>query len=262
LKRKLSWILLFALLGGLMGCSKDDSPTGPTPSSQAYLWVHFLTDSVKVTFDTLPKIDADGVEAIPLSEFVDTVLVPMFRDKNGVAYDARELYAYQIVADDGYSASETKGYFDNVWQHLQLGHILTETRRVVFPDDRIDLPGAFDVKDAGHIHIHRKFDVELPDTAIISELRNYATTQVANFDGVLENAVALKDFVPSLVTNPEEYNYNLRTLDNFGPTTNMTWSQFQTGYWLMNTQLTIFTDTTLVGGKYKLKALERILVTP
>jgi hypothetical protein len=261
-KGVIGFLLSILLLAGLTGCSKDAKSTAPVLSSEAYLLVHILADSTKIDFDSLPKIDASGAEAIQLSEFVDTVLVPMFRDKSGTPYDARELYAYQIVADDGYSAHGTKGYPNNVWSHLRLGHILTATRRAIFPDDKIDLFGAYDVKDARDIYLYRKFDIQTPDTTGFCELREVATIQVMNFDGALEEAVALKDFALKFVANPEYYNYNLLTLDGFGPTTNMTWSQFQTGYWLMDTQKTIFTDTSLVGGSYKLKVLQTIQIVP
>lgn len=265
MKRGLHFIaFLVAFLAFVVsgGCSKNDNPVKIGPPSEAYLWIHFESDSARVEFDALPKVDASGVEAIQLSEFVDTVLIPLYRDKNGNAYDSRTLFAYQIVADDGYSASGTKGYPDNVWSHMQLGHILTTTRLVVFPDDKIDLAGAYNVKEARHIYVHRKLDLEEPDSTIFVELRSIATTQIMNFDGILEDAVPLKDFVLSFVDSPQNYSYNLRAIDGFGPTTNMTWSQLGTGYWLMNTRQTTFSDTSLVGGRYKLKALEKIQIIP
>jgi len=244
------------------GCSKEDNPVKSNLPSEAYLWVHFESDSEKVEFEALPKIDASGVEAIQLSEFVDTTLIPLYRDKNDTVYDSRTLFAYQIVADDGYSASGTKGYSDNIWSHMQLGHILTTTRQVVYPDDKIDLAGAYNVKDARHIYIHRKLNLEKPDSTMFVELRSIATAQITNFDGNLENAIPLKDVVLSFVDSPQNYSYNLRTLDDFGPTTSMTWDQFQTGYWLLTSEKTRFTDTSLVGGAYKLRVLESIQIIP
>jgi hypothetical protein len=86
--------------------------------------------------------------------------------------------------------------------------------------------------------------------------------QIANFEGNLENAILLKDVVLLSVDSAQNYSYNLRTLDDFGPATNMTWDQFQTGYWLLTSQKTRFTDSTLVGGAYKLKVLESIQIIP
>ena len=252
-------LLAFVLPGG---CSKDNNPVKSNLPPEAYLWVHFESDSARVEFEALPRIDAGGVEAIQLSEFVDTTLIPPYRDKNGNAFDSRTLFAYQIVADDGYSASGTKGYPDNIWSHLQLGHILTTTRQVVFPDDKIDLAGAYNVKTARHIYVHRKLDLEKPDSTVFVELRSIATTQITNFDGNLENVIPLKDVVLLFVDSPQSYSYNLRTLDDFGPSTSLTWEQFQTGYWLLISEKTRFTDTSLVGGAYKLKVLESIQIIP
>lgn len=242
------------------GCSDDSNPVDTNPPADAYLWVHLDTDSISINFSDLPKIDASGEEAIQLSEFVDTLLIPLFRDRDGNAYEARELYSYQIISDDGFSASVNRGYPNNVWSHLQLGHILTTKRQVVFPDDKIDLAGAYNVKEARHIVIYRKFDVELPDSAAFVELRSCDRVQVENFDGALEDAVCLRDLASVFVANPQTVNYNVRTLDGFGPGTSMTYEQFQTGYWLVNTERTKFTDTTLVGGAYKLKVLKTIQV--
>jgi hypothetical protein len=250
--------LLVIVVSG--GCSKDSNPIVSDPTNQSFLWIHLGSDSTKVEFASLPKIDAGGVEAIQLSEFVDTTLIPPYRDKSGNAYDSRTLFAYQIVASDGYSASATKGYPDNIWSHMQLGHILTTTRQVVFPDDKIDLAGAYNVKNTLHIYVHRKLDLAKPDSTTFIELRSVDTTQIANSDGVLENAIPLKDIVLLSVDSAQNYSYNLRTLDDFGPSTNLTWDQFQTGYWLLTSGKTRFTDSTLVGGAYKLKVLESIQI--
>jgi len=242
----------------IIGCDKDN-PTTPKTDQENYLWIHFNADSTKIKFESLPKIDADGEEAIQLSSFVDTTLIAPFRDKNGNPYEARKLYSYQIAGDDGFSAS-TRGYSNNTWEHLTLGHILTATRQVVFPDDKIDLAGAYNVKTVHHIYIHRKFDVMTPDTTTFVELRTLTPTSVTNLEGQMEDALLLKDFVTTLVSSPENQQYNLRTLDDFGPSSDLTWDQFQTGYWLLTSETTMFIDPALNTGKYKLKVLEKILV--
>ena len=248
-------ILCFALM---MGCGKDN-PTSPEPDDENYLWIHFNADSSKIEFESLPKIDADGEEAIQLSSFIDTTLIHPFRDKNGNPFEARKLYSYQIVGDDGFSAS-VKGYSNNTWEHLTLGHILTATRQAVFPDDKIDLAGAYNVKSSRHIYIHRKFDVITPDTTTFVELKKLTPTSVTNPDGQMEDALLLKDFVTALIVAPDNQQYNLRTLDDFGPSTDLTWAQFQTGYWLLTSETTMFTDSALTASRYKLKVLEKILV--
>jgi hypothetical protein len=252
--------VIFSLLLLIAGCSKEESNPVTPDDSDKYFMVYFNSDSVKVAFKNLPKFDADGEEAIQLNYFIDTSLIHSFVDKNGLSHDTRTLYSYQIVGDDGFSASGNRGYPNNIWEHFFLGHVITASRQVVFPDNKIDLPGAYNIKFARQVFIHRKFDLDFTDSIHFVELRKISPVQVINPQGLPEQAVSLKDVVVSIVTNPETYNYNMLAVDNFGPTSDMTWNQFQTGYWLLDSQVTMFTDTTLVGGRYKLKVLEKILV--
>lgn len=257
--RLLSFIAVVLLSFGLLtGCDKDN-PTTLKPDQEDYLWIHYKSDSIKVEFASLPKIDTDGEEAIQLSSFISTALVQPYQDKNGNLHDTRRLYSYQIVGDDGFSTT-VKGYPNNIWEHLALGHILTKTRQVVFPDDKIDLPGAYNVKFARHIYIHRKFDVVTPESVSFMELRKLTPIPVNNSDGVSELALPLKDFLSPFVSNPESRQYSLVAVDGYQPPTDLTWSQIQTGYWLLTSEITLFTDPALSSGKYKLKVLEKILV--
>jgi len=259
--------LLFLLLAVILiiaGCAKEeDNPVTPEDSDK-YMWVHFLAplgnnDSTKILFENLPTFTADGEEAIHLSSFIDTSLIHTFYDKNNVSYDSRFLYCYQIVGDDGFCASN-KGYQNNIWEHLQLGHILTSGRRVIFPDDKIDLAGAYNVKSASHIYIYRKFDLAFSDSTLCVEFRKITPVQVTNSDGNLEQAIPLKDVVTNMISSPGDYQYNILSLDNFGPSQDMNWTEFQTGYWLLSSEKTMFADTSLSGGKYKVKVLEKILL--
>lgn len=234
-------------------CSKEDTVTVPDDSG-GYLMVYHEGDSTRVGFGGLTWFDADGEDAIQLNEFVDTTLIPLFD-----GYDMRPLHAYRIVGDDGFSAS-VKGYPDNTWEEMGLGHIMVATRNVIFPDDLIDLAGAYNVKETRRIFAYRKFDVETPDTALFYEVEDVAVGQVMNLEGQLEDAVSLADFVTEAVADPSSMSYNIVAVDGFGPDTDMTWEEFQTGYWLLETKRTIFTDPGLDSGRYKIKALERIEV--
>jgi hypothetical protein len=137
---------------------------------------------------------------------------------------------------------------------------MVATRNVIFPDDLIDLAGAYNVKEAGHIFVVRKFDVETPDTSLFYELDGMPVVQVLNFEDQLEDALSLADFVTGVAQDPSAMSYNIVAVDGYGPSSDMTWEEFQTGYWLLETEKTIFTDPALDSGPYKLKALERIEV--
>ena len=248
------------------GCSKEDNPINSNVPTDDYVWVHFEGDSTKLEFSSLPKIDVEeglakgaATEAIRLSAFVDTTLIPIFRDKDGVQYESRNLYAYRIIGDDGFSAS-VKGYLDNIWEHMQIGYILVDSRKTLFPDDIKDLPGAYNVKESRHIRINRKIDVTAPDTTGFVRLPDVQVEQVENHDGQMEDAVSLQNIISVYVTDPASHTYTYSTIDGYGPSTDLTWTQFSTGYWLLQSEKAIFTDTALVGGEYKVKALQTITV--
>ena len=255
---ELYFLLMLLCFSLIIGCSKENNPTGPV--SINYLWIHFEDDSTKLTFNDLPKIDADGEEAIQLSSFIDTTIIPIpsIMDSDNNLLESRFLYAYRIVGDDGFSAS-TKGYLDNTWDQMQWGHIMTQSRQVIFPDEIEDLPGAYNVKQTRHIYINRKFDVETPDTTLFFNLNEFVVTYI---DSIAENAIPLQNFVPAsiLATTHEDYIYSLWALDGYVPPSDMTWSEFQTGYWLLESKQTMFTAPDFTSGKYKVKALEKIIV--
>lgn len=263
LKRTSVLLLIGALTFSLVtGCSKDDSnnPINTAPPAESYMTVKHDGNSTQVAFGDCAKIDADGQEAIQLNEFITTDIVPAYTDKDEVDWDARSLYSYEILATDGYSPSGVKGYPNNIWDHMSLGHLLTANRQVVFPDEKIDLPGAYNVKDAIEIIVHRKFDITAADTADFFELSDITTTRVNNWDGLEEDAVPLADFVTALIPNPQSYVYNMLSLDQYSPPDDLNWEKFQTGYWLLDSKRTIFTHAEVTSGKYGVRVLEKILV--
>jgi len=239
----------------LPACSEDKTSDPETPGE--YVVVQLEGTATDVYLDDLTSVVIDGEKAVPLDELVSTTIVPMYEDKGGTLHEARTLYAYRIVGEDGFSAS-TKGYPDNTWEQMALGYILTATRNVVFPDEAIDLPGAYNVKAARHVHVLRKLDVVAADTSAFYEVADMPVVQVENFEEQPEDAVGLAGFVSALIADPDARAYRIRALDGFGPNDPLTWEQLQTGYWLLETKRTIFTDTLLTGGSYKLRVLERI----
>lgn len=268
--QRLKSLLLFLLALALLvatGCSKDDdNPVGPE-NENAYLWVHLEGDSVQVNFDDLNIFDittlakaADENDAIWLKDFISTDLIPNATDKDGNTYEARGLYAYRIQDDVGYCAAN-KGYADNTWDQMGLGYVLVDAQRVVFPDDLIDLPGAYNVKDVSHIRVYRKFDVISSDTTGFTSINGLTVVQAQNSDGENEDAIALADFITPLVANPEGKTYTLTSVDGYTPPEPLTWEQMQTGHWLLGSKSTIFTHADRASGKYRVKFLESITVT-
>jgi hypothetical protein len=247
-------------------CSDDDSSTDPKTYESIY--VHWNGDSTNVSFENMATIDVDGEKAITLSKFITEDNIPgdsicTFWNK-GTEYQARQLYSYKIVGEDGFSAG-MKGYPNNIWDHMGKGFIMYDTRNVIFPDEQIDLAGAYNVKATKHIEINRKFDVIINDTINVHyDLEKMATESVLNPDSVMEDAIPLSSFITKAVEDsvylgqPENLMYNFRSADDFGPSTDLTWTQLQTGYWLKTSAKTHFTDPALTTSRYKVKFIEKI----
>jgi hypothetical protein len=249
--------LLAVVLAGSVACS-DQSPTGPN-TDDAFLMVYFEGDSTRVELADLLWFDVDGQTAVSLEALVDTAMIPMYEDKDEILYDARALYGYRIVGEDGFSASQ-RGYLDNTWEQMTLGYILTGTRNVIFPKTAIDLPGAYNVKATRRVYVERKFDVVAADTTAFYRLADMPVVQVENFEAELEDAIALSAFVSALVADPAAHTYHITAIDGYGTADAMSWAQLQTGYWLLESQRTLFTEPTFTSGRYRLRMLERINV--
>ncbi|MDA3886232.1 MAG: hypothetical protein PF638_11620 [Candidatus Delongbacteria bacterium] len=266
------------ILAMLAGCSDDDDgSTGTTTYENIY--VHWMGDSTNVSFQGMNTVDLNGDEAIKLSSFITDAIVPQDADSTFVSTldvqdDALKLYSYKIAGDDGFCAS-IKGYPNNTWAEMGKGYIMFESRNVTFPDDpanNFDIAGAYNIKETRHIDILRKFDVICNDSISIHyDLEKMPTVMVDNHDGVQEEAIALTSFLDQAIAdsiNIDVLNnnmlatsdFNVRSVDNWGPQIALTWAQFQTGYWLLESNKTIFTDGSLAGGEYKVKFLEKITI--
>lgn len=265
---------LFAAITALalflfFGCAKDggDSSTGPDVTTGNFLWVHLDGDSVKVNYDDLPIFDVstlakplyDENDAIWLTAFINTDLIPLYIDDDST-YDRRALYAYRFVGDDGFFAASKLGYSDNTWDQLDKGYILCVSRLVVFPDELLDLPKAFNIKDVARVLVSRKIDVTGPDSSGFARLTDLPTVQVENWDGLTEDAVSLADIIELFVNAPAGHQYNLEAIDGYTLPADLSWAQLQTGYWLLDSKRTWFTDPALQSGKYKMSYLQTIMV--
>lgn len=255
-------------------CSDDDDPASPTTYESIY--VHWMNDSVSVSFENITSVDLNGEKVIELQSFITDAIVPQdpdtsfYTDVDGI--EARQLYSYHIVGGDGFSAS-VKGYPNNSWYELGKGYINFESRDVSFPDvpeENFDIAGAYNIKETKHIKIKRKFDVICNDTInYFYNLDNMPTVTIQNHDGIDEEAIALSSFLTQAVEDSIQINvinntdlpnmmFNIRSADDWGPSAELTWDQLQTGYWLTTSLKTIFTDASLTGGAYKVKYLEKI----
>ena len=255
-------VIVFGYCVLVAGCS-DKGGKGAGPEPEPGITFHVVlgdrTDTVAV--DGLPRDTIDGQAAVRLSAFVRSEFIQPYIDKDTVAHDTRGLHAYRLVGADGFNPHDNRGYDDNVWAHLDLGYYLIDDDRGVFPDENIDLPGAFNIKSLRTIRVFRKIDVVTDTATDFQEIDDLPVVQVQNLEGEMEDAVGLWLCITApYVSEPSAHQYRLRTVDDFSPPA-ITWDQLQTGYWLLNTRRTIFTSPELNQGKYKVFVLEAIDVT-
>ncbi|MDD3045585.1 MAG: hypothetical protein PHF33_09035 [Candidatus Delongbacteria bacterium] len=256
-------------------CSDDDDPASPT--NYENIFVHWMNDSAVVSFEGKPTTDLNGETVIGLQNFITDANVPQDADSTFFTavdeFEARQLYSYHIIGDDGFSASGVKGYPNNTWSELGYGYINSVSRDVSFPDvveDNFDIAGAYNVKATRHIKINRKISVVCNDTInYFYDLKDMPTVIIPNHDGIDEEAIELTSFLEKAAddslqidvindANLPNMMFNIRSADDWGPSTELTWTQLQTGYWLTKSLKTIFTDAALTGGAYKVKYLEKI----
>ena len=258
--RFLMVITTFALLI-LNSCSKKEKDNnGLGPGEGLSIKVQLIeyntaVGSMNFELSDMKTVDFDGQKAIPLADFVPLELILMY--DNGTPedpsddIDRRSLYAYRIIASDGYSVHDAKGYPDQRWTELEQGYILQETARAEF-DPSLALENAYRVRDVATIDIYRKVEIWTPDDTMFVELADFTPT---TFEG--EPALELGDLL-ALIDAPEGYQYNIVAVDDFKGRSPFTWEEIQTGYWLLDSNRMQF-DPDL-GGKSRIKDVKDIEV--
>jgi hypothetical protein len=178
----------------------------------------------------MEKVIFEEDEAIRLSDFVDSTMT-----------DYPEIYAYRIIGSDGFYAAK-KGSPDNVWEHMQKGYLKLSNRRAAF-DPSLGLMGRYYVKDVASIELLRKIDCRFKEQEefgflliIDMEVATYSDSANAFYNGRV--GIKLADFVDTLTSTPESYTYNLISV--LGEEKEFSWSEFQTGWWLLDLDVTKF----------------------
>jgi len=127
----------------------------------------------------------------------------------------------------------------------------------------VSMAGKYRLSGVIKFELYRAILVNDPeDTTLIYhfELSAMDTLLHANLAGNNEGAIEFKDFVTTYVTTtPDSFKYIIRSCDGFGPDS-LTWEMFETGYWLIHSQRTIFDDSELTSGRYRLRNLTSITI--
>lgn len=232
------------LLSIAFGCSRPIKP------KSAFITVKLGDMTFTRYFDLMPKANFEGDEAIRLSDFVDSVVT-----------ERPQIYAYRVIGTDGFYA-RLKGSPDNVWEHMQRGYLKLSNRRAAF-DQSLGLEGRYYVKDVAGIELLRKIEIKLTGDQDLTfsltadmEMTAYSDPADPFYDGRL--GVRLADFVDTLVSIPEGYVYHLISVN--GENTTFSWSELQTGWWIIDLDLTKFYPD--LGPDSRIPYLEAIELIP
>lgn len=192
--------------------------------------------------------------AYKLDQFISREAVSDSLDASAAdTCDFRRLYNYEIVSGaDGFSPrmSQYAGY-DLDWNSFKQGYFVPENgNRTWFPTS-LNLPGAFKVTNTGYFRMYRKIDVYAGVRAVQSiELRGLPIYSITNWDGNLENAVKLSDLVSGIASYDS---VRIVCYDNYGIDKYYHQDAINDGYYLLETERTIFPNVNPGTGMTKMK---------
>jgi len=236
MKKNISFILLISfVLAMLSGCSEKDSPTGPE-DILAYILEQFL-----LVDDVINLFPADDQQDI----MDDQIQI-------------RNLFSLHVTGADGWSW-RNQGRRDLNWTEFKSGYLIPEDEGRIYFEEFVNQGiNTYNVKWAETLQVFRAFELIKPDQSIaIYELSVMDTEMVTNYDEVEEEAVKLTEFIPGEEITEIDSVYFIGA-DGYQQT--YTPEEFEAGYWLLESQRTIFTGLDLPGYKKKFKFLQQIQV--
>jgi hypothetical protein len=223
-KSMVALLLGLLVLSAFYACSRSVKPKSDSLSIE--LGGRTFTRYI----DLLRTETYEGEKVVILADFIDSAII---------SYPTA--YAYRIFGSDGYYPA-MKGVPDNVWTQLQKGYLKLGDRGVVF-DSSLHLPRKYNVTDVASLELLRKVDTIIKGDpgsgfCLIGGM-NLATYEdsVDNFYSG-RTAIKLTDFVETVTSTPEDFAY--RFISANGGEKSFSWSQVQTGWWLVDLDVTKF----------------------
>jgi hypothetical protein len=239
------WVFLLSILSLciIFACSRPIKP------KSEFITIKLGDRTFTRYFDLMPKVDFEGDESIRLSDFIDSVVT-----------EYPEIYAYRVIGSDGFYPA-LKGSPDNTWEHMQKGYLKLSNRMSTF-EPSLGFMGRYYVKDVVSIELLRKIDVKLEtekDTTFLIidiQVNTYSDPQDEFYNG--REGIRLSDFIEPFIASPEDYSYKLISLQEDEKT--FSWSEIQTGWWLVDLDLTKFNPD--LGPDSRMQFLLTIELTP
>jgi len=172
--------------------------------------------------------------------------------------DVRTLFS-ALVSDEGGWNWHTRNIRDLTWEEFAEGYLIPDNEgRVYFENYSAQGINTYNVKYAETVDIYRAFQLVKPDETIaVYNLNGLDTELVDNHDDVQEAAIDLSAIVPDEITAIDSVVF--QAADGYQKT--YTPEEFVDGYWLINSQKTIFPSfPDMSGSKKKFKFLEKIII--
>jgi len=173
--------------------------------------------------------------------------------------DLRGIFAYEIVSGaDGFSPRQSSyaGY-DLPWNIFKTGYLMPDDSfRTWF--DNPSLPSAFKVRNTGLFRLYRKIDVNNGDyPSKMVELMGLPIQNIDNWDGETEMAIKLSDLLQGIAAYDS---VSIICYDGYGTGKYYHPEAINDGYYLLNTERTIFPTATLPNNQKRMKVVSHIEV--
>lgn len=201
--------------------------------------------------DDSNSTEPEVVYAYSLDQFVpENMLADMVAHDDDDVENWNELFHFWPLATDGFNP-RSRGYDDMNWTDWEQGYYIPDLdNRIKFPHmDSLGI-GAFNVKYMDMVYVYRAINAVVNDTlSILCEINHMPMEQVENYDGVMENAIKLSNFVPEQIAALDSVDFI--AVDGWSQTYYP--DEVADGYWLVDSEKTIFPNLDLPGMKKKFK---------
>ena len=161
MKKLLSLFFCLTLVISFSGCFDDDdsSPPAASPVDNTDPLADYTSEEI--------QYDGETIKGYALQQFVtESTVNATFGDPewdadsgNTGAVDCRKLFAYRVIASDGWNPFDAKGADDLSWDDFKSGYLLEKIydAKVYFPSD--DIKKMYNVKNAQDINMYRSIDI-------------------------------------------------------------------------------------------------------
>lgn len=192
-----------------------------------------------------------------LDQFITKAAVAAITDGAADTLDLRDLYAYEIVAEDGWSPRQSvNAGYDLAWENFSPHYIVpSDGNRIWLTDPK--LPSAFKVRDTAEFRLYRKIRIDTGRAIKDVELGGLTIHQIPNWDGITEDAVKLSELLAGVASYDS---LSVVCFDGYGEGKYYQAEAVNDGYYLLNTERTIFPTASIPNNMKKMKKVAYLRV--